>query len=159
MMDLEKKLPVGFRFSMLHRAFRRKLDAMLGEKDLTGVQFGVLGALDRLTEEGETEISQRRLEELTRISHATMTDILRRLEKKGFVRCEQSSRDRRFKCVYATERAHALREDIDRVEDATFQWLCRGLTDGQIRDLIAVTDVMLRNAWDDCEKGSEKSDD
>ena len=93
---MERDLPMGFRFSMLHRAFRRRMDAMLSEKDLTGVQFGVLGALDRLSHEGETEISQRRLEEATRISHATMTDILRRLEKKDFIRCEQSSRDRRF---------------------------------------------------------------
>ena len=156
---MERELPMGFRFSMLHRAIRRRMDAMLSEKDLTGVQFGVLGALDRLGHEGETEISQRRLEEATRISHATMTDILRRLEKKDFVRCEQSSRDRRFKCIYATERARALCEDIDRMEAETMQWLCRGLTEEQIRQLVAATDVMLHNAWDDCEKGSETRDD
>ena len=65
-----QKLPIGFRFSLLHRAFRRKLDEMLGEKELTGVQFGVLAALGRLEEECREEISQRDLEQTARLSHA-----------------------------------------------------------------------------------------
>ncbi len=154
-----QKLPIGFRFSLLHRAFRRKLDEMLGEKELTGVQFGVLAALGRLEEEGREEISQRDLEQTARLSHANMTDILRRLEKKGFIRCEQSSRDRRFKCVSSTEKAIGLKDEVARVEKETFEWLTRGLSEAQIEELLAVTDVMLKNAWDDCGKGGEKSDD
>ncbi len=49
---MEQNLPVGLRFSLLHRAFRRKMDALLCEKELTGVQFGVLMALVRLENEG-----------------------------------------------------------------------------------------------------------
>jgi DNA-binding MarR family transcriptional regulator len=154
-----QELPIGFRFSLLHRAFRRKLDEMLGEKELTGVQFGVLAALGRLEEEGREEISQRDLEQTARLSHANMTDILRRLEKKGFIRCEQSSRDRRFKCVSSTEKAIGLKDEVARVEKETFEWLTRGLSEAQIEELLAVTDVMLKNAWDDCGKGGEKSDD
>ena len=45
------------------------------------------------------------------------------------------------------------------MEKETFDWLTRGLTETQIEELLAVTDVMLKNAWDDCGKGSEKSDD
>ena len=54
---MEESLPIGLRFSLLHRAFRRKMDALLSEKELTGVQFGVLGALIRLEKEGASEIS------------------------------------------------------------------------------------------------------
>lgn len=154
-----QELPIGFRFSLLHRAFRRKLDEMLGEKELTGVQFGVLASLGRLEKEGRQEISQRDLEQASRLSHANMTDILRRLEKKDFIRCEQSSRDRRFKCVSSTEKAKGLKDEVARVEKETFEWLTRGLSEAQIGELLAVTDVMLKNAWDDCGKGSEKSDD
>ncbi len=152
-------IPMGVRFSLLHRAFRRKMDEMLSEKELTGVQFGVLQTLVRLEAEGKSEISQRDLEQAGRISHATMTDILRRLEKKGFVRCEQSSRDRRFKRIASTEKARLLKDDAHRVEEDTLRWLCRGLAPEQLEQLTAITDRMLRNAWESCEKGCEKADD
>lgn len=152
-------IPMGVRFSLLHRAFRRKMDEMLSEKELTGVQFGVLQALVRLEMEGQSEISQRDLEQAGRISHATMADILRRLEKKGFVRCEQSSRDRRFKRIASTERARLLKDDAHRVEEETLRWLCRGLAPEQLEQLTEITDVMLRNAWESCEKGCGKDHD
>ncbi len=156
---MSKALPLGLRFSLLHRAFKRKMDAMLSEKELTGVQFGVLSALVRLEREGKTDISQRELEQVSRVSHATMTDILKRLEKKDFVRSEQSSRDRRFKCLSTTEKALGLEGEVAQLEQETFTWLTQGLSEGQITELLAITDVMLENVWADCRKGCERSDD
>ena len=146
---MEESLPIGLRFSLLHRAFRRKMDALLSEKELTGVQFGVLGALIRLEKEGASEISQRALEEKTRISHATMTEILKRLEKKDFLRSEVSRRDRRYKSIRATEKAYRLKDELAEVENETFSWLCRGLDPQQIQELLNITDLMLQNAWDE----------
>ena len=154
-----QELPIGVRFSMLHRAFKRKMDEMLSEKDLTGVQFGVLAGLMRLERQGREEISQRDLEQSSRIGHATMTDILRRLEKKEFIRCRQSSRDRRFKCISSTEKALGLEGEAARVEHETFEWLTHGLSEEQTAALLAITDVMLHNAWADCRKGREESHD
>ena len=146
---MEESLPIGLRFSLLHRAFRRKMDALLSEKELTGVQFGVLGALIRLEKEGASEISQRALEEKTRVSHATMTEILKRLEKKDFLRSEISERDRRYKSIRATEKAYRLKDELAEVENETFSWLCRGLDPQQIQELLNITDLMLQNAWDE----------
>ena len=143
-----QELPIGVRFSMLHRAFKRKMDEMLSEKDLTGVQFGVLAGLMRLERQGREEISQRDLEQSSRIGHATMTDILR-----------QSSRDRRFKCISSTEKALGLEGEAARVEHETFEWLTHGLSEEQTAALLAITDVMLHNAWADCRKGREESHD
>lgn len=145
---MEHNLPVGLRFSLLHRAFRRKMDALLCEKELTGVQFGVLMALVRLENEGETEISQRLLEERTRVSHATMSEILKRLEKKGLLCCRQSTRDRRFKSIRASERAYRLKEELAEAENETFSWLCRGMSERQTEELLSAVDLMLRNAYE-----------
>ena len=152
---MEERLPIGLRFSLLHRAFRRRMDALLSEKELTGVQFGVLMALVRMEKEGAEEISQRALEERARVSHATMTEILKRLEKKGFLRMEQSERDRRFKCIHATEKASLLRDEHLEAENEIFSGLCRGLSERQVEDLLASMDLMLDNAWKDKQKGGE----
>ncbi len=144
---MEKDLPVGLRFSMLHRAFRRKMDALLLEKELTGVQFGVLMALVHLENEGETEISQRQLEERARVTHATMTEILKRLEKKGFLCSTQSTRDRRFKSIRAAERTYRLKGELAEAESETFSWLCRGMSERQVAELLSSVDLMLNNAY------------
>ena len=156
---MEKSLPPGLRFSLLHRSFKRKMDAALSEKELTGVQFGVLGTLIKLEREHTGEINQRDLETHTRLSHATMTDILKRLEKKEFLRCEVSLRDRRFKSISATDKAYRLGEEIQALEEQTFRWLCQGLSEEQVTQLLAITDVMLLNAFPCCEKGSEHCHD
>ena len=57
---MEKKIPIGLRFSLLNRSFRKKMDAMLSEKELTGVQFGTLGALVRMEMSGREEIRDRK---------------------------------------------------------------------------------------------------
>ena len=156
---MEEQLPIGLRFSLLHRAFRRRMDALLSEKELTGVQFGVLMALIRMERDGEAEISQRALEEKTRVSHATMAEILKRLEKKEFIRSEQSQRDRRFKCIHAAEKAYRFKEELAELEDETFSWLCRGLDGEQVENLLTCVDRMLQNAWEDKQKGGESDCD
>ena len=156
---MEDNLPVGLRFSLLHRAFRRKMDALLSEEELTGVQFGVLMALVHMESEGLEDVSQRALEERARVSHATMTEILKRLEKKGFLRMEQSLRDRRFKCIHAEEKAYLLKEELAELENETFSWLCRGLSEEQVETLQTCIDLMLRNAWEDKQKGGESGCD
>lgn len=146
---MEQSMPLGLRFSLLHRSFKKKMDELLAEKELTGVQFGVLGALVRMERRGKQEISQRDLEEATHLAHPTMTELLKRLEKKEFLRCEQNPRDRRYKNIHATEKAYLLKNDVAAVEEKTFRWLCRGLSDEQIENLLAATDVMLNNAFED----------
>ena len=80
---MEKEMPLGLRFSILHRLFRKELDERLRESGLTGVQFGVLGQLRRLEDSGAEEVNQRDLENATRRGHPTMTEIVKRLEKQG----------------------------------------------------------------------------
>lgn len=152
---MDRDMPLGMRFSLLHRAFRKKMDEMLREKDLTGVQFGVLGALMHMEHSGAEEINQKDLEQVTHVTHPTMTEIIKRLEKKELIRCEVSQRDRRYKRISSTEKCQGLRQAVKTVENETTQWLCRGLSPEQLRQLEELTDVMLHNAFEACEKGCD----
>lgn len=154
---MEDKLPVGLRFSLLDRAFKKQLDEMLKDRGLTGVQFFVLGQLSRLEREGSTEINQRALENATRVTHPTMTAIIQRLEKGGFIRCETSSSDRRNKNIFSTEKAASLRRDMNELDAEIFARLCRGLEPAQVRALMEITDIMLKNAFENCCKGEKEA--
>ena len=156
---MRSDMPIGLRFSLLHRAFIRQMDQRLREKDLTGVQFGVLAALIRLEERGEAELSQRDLENASRVTHPTMTEIIKRLEKKGFLLCRPGRLDRRRKCVSSTEKARSLRREMDELDHSVFLWLCRGMSREQMEQLIGAIDRMLENAAVCCGKGSEENSD
>lgn len=158
---MEHLLPMGLRFSLLHRAFKKQLDARLQEKGLTGVQFGVLGQLRRLRRAGQEEINQRDLEEAMHVTHPTMTEIVKRLEKQGFVSCAPSERDRRFKSIRPTEKAAALQQEMDELDDSIYHELCRGLTPEEVEAFGTILNKMLDHVFSGCckkEGGGEACD-
>ena len=151
-------LPYGMRFSILGRTFKRQLDQRLLEKDLTGVQLGVLKELERLEAAGAAEVNQRDLENASHVTHPTMTEILKRLERKGFIRCCQSSHDRRHKCIFSTEKARQLQQEMSYMDSANLVQLSRGLSQQQLEALGEILDVMLDNAFQTCKKGCDEND-
>lgn len=138
-------LPIGAKFAVIDRAFRRELDASLREKELTGAQFGALRALDRLERERGGEISQRDLEELCRSAHPTMTEILKKLERKGFIEVRPSETDRRRKQIRRTDKARELDRAAFRADEHTFEKLAAGLDGAQRASLETMLDRMVSN--------------
>ncbi len=156
---MSRPISLGQRFGFIGRSFKRKLDEMLKEEELTGVQFHVLSALVALEEAGKSEISQKDLEQATRLSHATMTEIVKRLEKKEYLACSVSPNDRRCKNIASTKRARQLKDRAAQVDEATADWLCRGLTEEQTAALREITDIMLKNIMENCRKGRDEAGD
>lgn len=147
---MEQNMPMGLRFSLLHRAFRKQMDERLQAQGLTGVQFGVLGQLRRLQQAGQPEINQRDLETATHVTHPTMTEIVKRLEKQGFVACAPSERDRRFKSIRPTEKAEALQQELDEMDGSIFRELGEGLNAEEVAALRSITEKMLHNLFSRC---------
>lgn len=156
---MEHELPYGLRFSLLGRFFKKRLNAQLMEKDLTGVQLTVLKELERLENSGAAEVNQRDLENISHVTHPTMTEILKRLERKEFIVCRRSSIDRRHKCISTTEKARQLRQELSELDEAVLAELSHGLSRQQVEQLWEITDVMLHNAFKYYGKGSEEESD
>lgn len=53
---MERNIPMGARFSILNRSFRRRIDGLVGTLGLTGVQGFVLCELHRMEKEEAREI-------------------------------------------------------------------------------------------------------
>ncbi len=141
----QRKPPCGARFSMLSRAFKRRIDERVGQMGLTAVQCDVLGNLHRLCFT-HAEVLQKDLEKMSRVTHPTMTDIIARLEKNGFVRCEPSKTDRRAKAIYPTAKCEEVHAAIQAAEAEVFTAISRGLTKRQIEEFFRTTDIMLENS-------------
>ena len=57
---------------------------------LTAVQLRVLGEVSRSESKGVEEINQKDLEKALAVTHPTMTEIIKRLEKNNAVICTQA---------------------------------------------------------------------
>ena len=82
---METNIAPGLRFSILDREFKKKLEERANRMGLTAVQLRVLGELSRAESMGACEINQKDLEKALAVTHPTMTEIIKRLEKKKAV--------------------------------------------------------------------------
>lgn len=146
------EIPMGLRFSILHRSFRCRIDEMLREYDVTGAQFGVLNAI-RKNELLGIESRQRDIENITHVTHPTMTEMIKRLEKKGLIAAKQSAADRRSKCITLTEEGSRILKRTAEIDNAVYNSLIEGLSAEQIQQLNEITEIMLKNIK--CTKGNE----
>ncbi|MCI8593490.1 MAG: MarR family transcriptional regulator [Lachnospiraceae bacterium] len=139
------ELPMGLRLSILHRTFKRLLNERVGTLGLTGVQFAVLQELRRLEASKPPEINQRDLERAARLTHPTMTEILKHLEKKGFIRCCTGASDKRSKAISSTEKTHFLAGNLDYMDEDIFRELIRGIPGEDVEVFLNVMDHILKN--------------
>lgn len=142
-------MPFGLKIAIINRAFRKRLDEKAAAMGLTAVQLRVLGSISRLEASGRAEIHQNDLEQIERVSHPAMTKLLQRLESKGFVTCETSAMDRRYKKVACTEKSAGIYNLILAQDAEVFDELCRDLTDAQRVSLLQMADLILEHIESD----------
>lgn len=90
-LHLEKDL------SGIRRAMRRPLDAEVAKGELTAPQTAVMREVVR--HEG---VSLRDLSRVVSLAHSTVSGIVDRLEKRGFIERRPDPRDGRVSCIYPT---------------------------------------------------------
>jgi DNA-binding MarR family transcriptional regulator len=100
---------------------------------LTGPQLVILRELVR---NGEMHVAE--LAESISLSHATVTDILNRLEKRGLVSRERSRTDRRRVMVTAAERALALISQSPPLLQETFSRQLEKLQEWELTQTLSV---------------------
>ncbi len=101
---------------VLHSSVDRQITAALAEMDLTAAQGHILGYL-RCSQQPPCP---KDIETAFQLSHPTVSGLLSRLEKKGFVDLRTDEYDRRCKRIYllpkgeqCNERIHNLIENFE----------------------------------------------
>lgn len=138
-------IPLGRRFAIIDRAFKYHLNEKADQLGLTAAQLRVLGELSRLEASGVQEVNQRDLEQAEQVTHPTMTGMIKRLEKKGFVTCSTSQADRRYKKISCTQRSKNLYLELAQADEAITETICKGLSEEDKAALTRITDRMLDN--------------
>lgn len=108
----------------LHKATRQRIDEALTRMDLTAAQGPIIGSL-MLRKDAPCP---KDLEQEFHLSHATVSGLLSRMEKKGFIRQEEDAIDHRCKRIYPLPKAEECGERIYRTIVESAQQMLQGFT-------------------------------
>ena len=103
----------GHYLRILHWQFDQAVSNALAQMDLTASQGHIMGFLSHRNEPP----CSRDIEEAFQMSHPTVSGLLARLEKKGFIEFRPDSEDRRCKRIYILPKGHACHETMHRIID------------------------------------------
>lgn len=77
------------------------------------------------------EINQLDIQKDMNLSHQTVSGMLRRLERDGYIICEQSQRDKRYKRITVTQKANKLEQALKEVAHCAEEKVVEGMTEAE----------------------------
>ena len=110
-----------------------------------GIRLSQARFLEYLHKRKKLKISQKKLEDIFKISHPTTVGILKRLERKGLIRTQFDDDDKRIKIVYPTSKVSLIYDKIKENKKKMEQDLVRGITDKQKEELVTLLKILYNN--------------
>ncbi len=133
---------LGLIIRRISQAAKKETDNNLRRLNLTMSQGFVL---EYLNNTGDKELTQKAIEQHFNLQHPTVSGILKRLEKNGFITTAVNKSDRRVKDIYLTDKAREIekiaREDKKLMEEN----FVKGMTAGEIETLRSLLKRVLNN--------------
>lgn len=109
---------------LLHSSMDQAVTAALESMELTSAQGHIMGYLAHCAQPP----CPRDIESAFRLSHPTVSGLLQRLEKKGFIQLRTDPKDRRSKRIYRLPKADQCHEVIHRTIQENEKRLMEGFT-------------------------------
>lgn len=122
-------MKIGMLLRMLNNNLTALCNRDMEEFDLTVPQSYIMGYL--MFNEGR-EVNQRDIEMEFRLMNPTVTGILKRLEKKGFIVRMKSKADARYNIVELTERGREIPGTMNKKAMEMEKRLLSGLSEAEI---------------------------
>lgn len=115
----------GPRLRALHWCMRQRMSEALGQMELTSAQGHIMGFLAHR----ESPPCSKDIEEAFRLSHPTVSGILRRMEKKGFIEFRPDETDRRCKRIHILPKGWDCHSRIEKAILETENQVVQGFTE------------------------------
>ena len=124
----------GHRLRILHWCTEQAVTAALTEMELTAAQGRILGYLAMK----KTAPCAKDIEEQFHLSHPTVSGLLARLEKKGFIELRSDETDRRCKRIYILEKGRQLHETMHETILATEERMVQGFSQEELAEKLGM---------------------
>ena len=142
---MEEQYRIGWHIKVISNLIKREVGNYGCEKnpdELTGNNLFIIGYLAK---NKENDIFQKDLEEIFSVRRSTMSAIILRMEKKGFLTRESVARDARLKKLVLTEKGKKIHEMIESRITDTEEKLAAGLSEDEKRLLFVLLEKLRHN--------------
>ena len=148
----EEKECLGRLFKQIHFAFEMNGARLMKAVDVTPAQMDVMLLLYAKEREG-SEVTQKDIETVLRLSNPTVTGLLNRMEEKGLVHCEISGKGKSYTPAVEQEQAEIseTRSFLKRVYRGSVGLMISAMA--QRQELSGDEIAELRAILDQAEKG------
>ena len=119
------KQDIGFLLKQIGNRLEKNRNLRLREFDVTGAQMDFLLFL---YQHREGQISQKDISDYFGICHTSVIDIMKNLERKGFIRREVNPDNARYRCVSLTEKGEVVITSLGTLIDEVEAALLAGFT-------------------------------
>lgn len=131
----------GYYIRLLHSATDQAVTNALASMDLTAAQGHIMGFITHRPEPP----CPRDVEEAFHLSHPTVSGLLSRLEKKGFLQLRSDAKDRRVKRIYVLPKGMELEETMHATIRASEEKLTRDFTEAEKEQFARLLQRAIRN--------------
>ncbi len=139
---MDERQPLGFIVKQINNIYEKELTHRLKILGITSSQCAVLNYLFRSNQE---KVNQREIERQLNLKNPTVTGLLKRLDEKGFVFCVPSTKDKRCKNVYLTEKAYDIQKKMEADRRRLDKRLTIGMTKKEVEALRKGLEKVLYN--------------
>lgn len=129
----------GHMVRVLHRGISQAVTGAMAQMELTSAQGRIMGFLAMC----KSPPCAKDIEEKFHLSHPTVSGLLARLEKKGFIESRPDEADRRCKRIYMLLKGADCNEKIYNVIQENEKKLVTGFTEAEKQQF---TDLLTRAA-------------
>lgn len=130
---------------ILHWCTDQRLTSALTEVDLTASQGPILGYIAHR----KTPPCARDIEEEFALTHPTVSGLLSRLEKKGFIEFRPDETDRRCKRIFLLPKGREFTENIHRIIRETEDQMVRDFTPEEQEQFFRLLEKAIHNMGGD----------
>ncbi len=130
----------------LHVYTDQAMTEALAEMDLTGAQGHILGYLNHCKEAP----CPKDIEKYFELSHPTVSGLLARLEKKGFVELRTDEADRRCKRIYLLDKGRQYHQAIHSHIEQMEEKIAKGFTEEEKQLLTQLLRRAIQNIKEEC---------
>lgn len=143
----------GHRVRILHWCTDQAMTAALADMELTAAQGHIMGYLARR----QAAPCSRDIEEEFHLSHPTVSGLLSRLEKKGFIEFRPDPKDRRCKRIYVLPKGQQCQATMHQTILDNEAQMVKDFTDQEKEEFSALLERAIANmGGGPCQRGQKE---
>lgn len=139
---MRERTTIGFYIKQINNGYEKEFNNRLRTLGITSSQCEVL---DYLFTSRKEEVTQRDIEKALNLRNPTVTGLLKRLDEKGFILSVPSTKDKRCKNIYLTEKAYDIRKRMETDRKKLDKMLTIGMNKKETAALEKLLEKVLYN--------------